>query len=497
MAQNPSWVSDVRLSANISDRPLGQWIAGDWTTSTSDTIPVIDPSTGQEIAHIQRGSRADIDQAVAAARHAFDRGPWKDFNGVRRGELMMRLADLLEVHCDELALLEALDGGKPLAVARQVDVVGNIARLRYAAGWAARIGGDVIDTALPYSNHTFSTREPVGVVAAILPWNFPLGMALSKMGAALAAGCTVVIKPAEQTSLATLRLGSLIRDAGFPDGVVNIVTGYGNEVGQALAEHNGVDKISFTGSTAVGKALLKAAAGDLKRLTLELGGKSPAIVFKDADLDVAVADVLKNFTYNAGQVCAAGSRLFVEKTIFEHFVAELSRKAGALAIGAAVDPRTQLGPLISERQLDRVTTYISSGLADGATLITGGQRRGDKGYFVEPTILSNIKRDMAVQREEIFGPVVTATAFESDDLEGIAAAANDTDYGLSSYVYSRDVSKVLRMARLIKAGQVHINGAGTDYTMPFGGYKQSGWGRENGREGVLGFTEMKTVTIAI
>lgn len=497
MARNRSWVRDIRLSAEIGERPLGQWIAGDWTPSSSDTIPVIDPSTGQEIAHIQRGSRADADQAVAAARHAFDHGPWRDFHGVRRGELLMKLADLLEAHGDELALLEALDGGKPLAVARQVDVAGNIARLRYAAGWAARIAGEVIDTALPYRNHTFTVREPVGVIAAITPWNFPLGMALSKMGAALAAGCTVILKPAEQTSLATLRLGALVREAGFPDGVVNIVTGYGNEVGQALAEHDGVDKISFTGSTAVGKSLLRCAAGNLKRLTLELGGKSPAIVFGDADFDKAVADVLKNFTYNAGQVCAAGSRLFVEKPIFERFVAELARKAGALAIGAAVDPGTQLGPLISERQLDRVTGYISSGLADGATLVTGGQRRGDKGYFVEPTILADTKPGMAVQREEIFGPVLTATVFESGDLESIAAAANDTEYGLSSYVYSRDVSKVLDMARLIKAGQVHANGAGTDYTMPFGGYKQSGWGRENGREGVLGFTEMKTVTIAV
>lgn len=498
MIEQPSWTRGDMLAEAVAATPRRLLIDGRWEASSQgETIDVTDPSTGTVVAAIQRGTGTDVDRAVAAARRAFDQGPWRRLKGKDRERLMIRLADLMEKHCDELALLESIDGGKPVSVARQVDVLGNAARLRYAAGWAMRIFGETFEPAQASDTLSFTIREPIGVAGLIVPWNFPLGMAVAKMADALAAGCTIVLKPSELTSLATLRLGELVQAAGFPDGVVNIVTGYGHEVGQRLAEHPDVDKISFTGSTAVGKILLKAAAGNLKRLTLELGGKSPAIVFGDADLDIAVQGVLRNFTYNSGQICAAGSRAFVHRAVYDRFTAALSAKAASLRVGAGVCSDTDMGPLISQTQLDRVSSYISGGIAEGAELVTGGGRRAGGGYFIEPTILANTTADMAVRREEIFGPVITVTPFEDDDLDALARDANDTEYGLSAYVYTRDLSTAHRMARLISAGNVRVNGAGLDFTMPFGGFKQSGWGRENGREGVMAYTEMKTVMIAL
>lgn len=498
MNKQSSWTSGNGLSDSLAKTARRMMIDGRWVeTDGQRTLDVTDPSTGAIVAAIQRGTEADVNLAVAAARRAFDEGPWRQMKGKDRERLLIRLADLMEANCDELALLEAIDGGKPVSVARQVDVLGNVARLRYAAGWAMRIFGETFEPAQTTDTFSFTTREAIGVAGLIVPWNFPLGMAVSKMADALAAGCTVVLKPSELTSLATLRMGELVQEAGFPDGVVNIITGYGPEVGQCLAEHPDVDKISFTGSTAVGKTLLKAAAGNLKRLTLELGGKSPAIVFGDADLDVAIQGVLRNFTYNSGQICAAGSRAFVHRSIYDHFTAGLSDKARNIRVGAGVDTETQMGPLISQKQLERVSQYISGGIEEGAEIVSGGRQRAGSGYFIEPTILANTTADMAVRREEIFGPVVTITPFDDHDLDALAREANNTEYGLSAYLYTRDLSTAHRMARLIKAGNVRVNGAGLDFTMPFGGFKQSGWGRENGREGVLAYTELKTVMIAL
>ncbi|WP_420144132.1 aldehyde dehydrogenase family protein [Sphingobium sp.] len=494
-----AWTKNGNLASDIYDNPRMLLIGGQWVAcSTGQTIPVLDPSTGRQVATLQRGGAEDVDMAVAAARKAFETGPWRQCNGVMREQMMRRLADIMEAHCDELALLEAIDGGKPIAVARQVDVLGNIARLRYAAGWAPRLIGDSFEPAINAPMHCFSTREAIGVAGLIVPWNFPLGMAISKMADALAAGCTMVLKPSELTSLATLRMGELIGQAGFPDGVVNIVTGFGAEAGQALADHRDVDKLSFTGSTAVGKRLLQAATGNLKRLTLELGGKSPAIVFADADSDVSVRGVLRNFTYNSGQICAAGSRVFVHRSIYDSFTDRLAKAADGIRVGPATATGTEMGPLISRSQQDRVNGYIAGGVADGAQIVTGGGHAAqDGGYFIRPTILANSRANMAIRKEEIFGPVATISPFDDDDLVAIAAEANDTEYGLSAFIYTRNLSKAHQMARLIRAGTVRVNGAGLDYTMPFGGYKQSGWGRENGQEGVLSFTELKTVMMAL
>ncbi len=493
-----SWTDRQQLAAPVATKTRSLFIGGQWRDGQSgESIPVFDPSSGRQVAHITRGGPDDVNRAVLAARAAFDTGPWGRMNGAARAQLMLRLADLIEENCDELALLETIDGGKPLAMARQVDVMGAVAKLRYVAGWATRIYGETFEPVQPGLYHTFTVREPVGVAGLIVPWNFPLTMAVSKMSEALAAGCTAVIKPAEQTSLATLRMADLIAAAGFPAGVVNIVTGYGREAGQALAEHPLVDKLSFTGSTAVGKTLVQAVSGNLKRLTLELGGKSPAIVFGDADFEVAVRSVLRNFCYNAGQICAAGSRVYVHRSLYDRFVAELSSQAQSLQIGPGIEPGTQLGPLISDRQLERVSRYIEEGVSGGATIVSGGKRFGSEGYFIEPTILAGTRADMPVRREEIFGPVAAVMPFEENDLDAIAREANDTEYGLCAYIHTRDLSLAHRMTRLLRAGTIRVNAAGLDYTMPFGGFKQSGWGRENGRDGVLAFTELKTVIMGI
>ncbi len=369
--------------------------------------------------------------------------------------------------------------------------------LRYNAGWAGKVGGDTLTLAAP-NHHAYTLREPVGVVGAIVPWNGPLILTVMKIAPALAAGCTVVLKPAELTPMTAIRIGQLIQEVGFPAGVVNIVTGYGPAAGQALVDHPDVDKISFTGSTRVGKSILAAAGGNLKRVALELGGKSPVLVFPDADLDRAAEGAAMGVFGNTGQVCVAGSRLFVHKKVFDRVVEAVAKRAAALKVGAGIDPTTEIGPLVSEKQRQRVTGYIDSGTRDGGEIVVGGKAMKGPGFFVEPTVFVNTTPAMTINREEIFGPVVCAMPFGDDDLDQIAAAANDTEYGLSSYIWTKDVSLVHKLARKLKAGTVRVNGGSVlDHNMPFGGYKQSGWGREMGRAGIEAYTEVKSVSIAL
>jgi len=473
-------------------------IGGQWVDARSgETFEVFDPATGQVIAHVAAGDRADVDAAVAAARKAFDGGPWTRMTPAQRAKLIWKLGDAIDANAEELALIETLDNGKPLKIARMADVAGSAEKLRYYAGWATKLTGSTLDTSLPGNFHAFTLREPVGVCGLIVPWNFPLMMAVSKIAPALAAGCTVILKPAEQTPLSAIRLGELVQEVGFPEGVVNIVTGFGETAGAAIVDHPGVDKVSFTGSTEVGKLILKGATGNLKRVTLELGGKSPVIVFPDADMANAIEGASRSIFFNTGQVCAAGSRLFAHQKVFDQLVEGIAANAKKIKVGPGTEPDTDMGPVVSQEQLERVTGYIKAGQQAGASVKVGGGRLDREGYFVQPTILTDTTPDMAVRREEIFGPVLCAMSFSDDDLDRIAAEANDTTYGLAAQIFTRDLSTAHKMARKLKAGSIRINGGGLDNNVPFGGYKQSGWGRENGREGVETFTEIKSVTIAL
>jgi acyl-CoA reductase-like NAD-dependent aldehyde dehydrogenase len=463
-----------------------------------EVFEVEDPATGSIIARAASGGAADIDRAVRAARAAFEGGSWPKMKPAQRAKLLLRLADAVEAAGEELALLETLDVGRPLRFVRAMDIPGAAETLRYNAGWATKLGGETIDVSMPGDVHAFTLREPVGVVGQIVPWNFPLVMGAAKIAPALAAGCTVVLKPAEQTPLSTARLAQLIADVGFPEGVVNVVSGFGETAGRALVAHPGVDKIAFTGSTVVGKSIVAAAAGNLKRVTLELGGKSPTIVFADADLDRAITAAAMGVFFNTGQVCAAGSRLYVEKAAFERVIDGVVKVARRLKIGPGLEPDVDIGPVVSRAQLDRVMSYISSGRAEGAEVVCGGARLDGAGYFVEPTVLTNTRSEMKVMQEEIFGPVLCAMPFDADDLEGLARKANDTIYGLHASVWTGDVARGLKLARMIRAGGVRVNGAGgVDPAMPLGGFKQSGWGRENGRAGVEIYTELKSVMVGL
>jgi len=472
----------------------GQWV----DAKSGKTFEVFNPADGQVIAHVADAGREDVDLAVKAARRAFTEGPWSKMPASQRAKLMWKLADAIDAAGDELALIETLDNGKPMKAARMVDVAGSAERFRYYAGWATKINGETLTMAGQNGNmyHTYTLREPVGVCGLIVPWNFPLMMAASKIAPALAAGCTVILKPAEQTPLSALRLGELIQEVGFPDGVINILTGFG-ETGAALVDHPGVDKVSFTGSTEVGKLIVKASTGNLKRVTLELGGKSPVIVFPDADLSTAIDGASRSIFTNTGQVCAAGSRLFAHQKIFDQLIDGVAANAKKLKVGPGVNADTDMGPVVSLEQLERVTGFMKAGADAGANVVTGGGRLGNEGYFVQPTILTNTTADMSVRREEIFGPVLCAMSFSDEDLDRIAADANDTEYGLSAQIFTRDLSTAHKMARKIKAGSIRINGGMLDANVPFGGYKQSGWGRENGREGVEIFTEIKAVTVGL
>ncbi len=482
-------------------KPRRMLINNQWVEAVSGkTFPVYDPSTGEVLAKVAEGDKADIDCAVRAARAAFDSGPWPALTASERGRLIWKLADLLEENLEEFACLESLDNGKPLAVARGADVPLAVDLFRYMAGWATKIEGKTFPISVPYTPgqkyFAYTAREPVGVAGQIIPWNFPLLMAAWKLGPALACGCTIVLKPAEQTPLTALRLGELIVEAGFPKGVVNIVPGYGETAGAALASHPGVDKIAFTGSTEVGKLIVHAATGNLKKVTLELGGKSPNVVFKDSDLDLAIPAAASAIFFNHGQCCAAGSRLYIENAVFDKVVEGVAAVANKIKIGRGLDADTQMGPLVSEEQLNRVCGFLKSGLAEGAEAVTGGRRAGKKGYFVEPTVLVNTNPKMKVVREEIFGPVVTAMPFKKQ--EEIPAIANNTNYGLAAGIWTRDIARAHRLAAQIKAGTVWINCYNIfDAALPFGGYKESGWGREMGSEALANYTEVKSVVVAL
>jgi phenylacetaldehyde dehydrogenase len=495
---------NVRLQSKVQEfisKPREMLINGKWIESASGkTFPTYDPSTGEVLARIAEGDREDIDRAVKAARAAFEIGPWSRLSSSERGRLVWKLADLIEQHLEEFAELESLDNGKPLKVARAADVPLAVDLFRYMAGWATKIEGSTIPISVPYTPGAkylaYTLREPVGVVGQIIPWNFPLLMAAWKLGPALATGCTVVIKPAEQTPLSCLLLGELVQEAGIPDGVVNIVPGYGETAGAALAAHPDVDKIAFTGSTEVGKLILQAASGNLKKVSLELGGKSPNVVFGDVDLDSAIAGSSSAIFFNHGQCCCAGSRLYVEHDIFDKVVEGVSARAEKIRVGPGMESSTDMGPLVSEEQLNRVCGYLESGFSDGAKAVTGGKRHGDKGYFVKPTVLVNTNDNMKVVQEEIFGPVVTAIPFK--DPSDLVTKANDSVYGLAAGIWTRDIQKAHRLAAQMRAGTVWINCYNIfDAALPFGGYKQSGWGREMGREALELYTEVKAVCAAL
>ncbi|HEX2743141.1 MAG TPA: aldehyde dehydrogenase family protein [Streptosporangiaceae bacterium] len=478
--------------------PRQLFIDGRWTDAASGrTFETPNPATGETLAWVAEGDAEDIDRAVKAARRAFDEGPWSRMTPSERGRIVWRIGDLILAHLDELAQLESLDNGKPFTVAQAADVPLAADMFHYMAGWATKIEGNSIDISVPYmpgSNfHSYTLREPVGVVGQIIPWNFPLLMAAWKVAPALAAGNTVVLKPAEQTPLTALRLAGLIAEAGVPDGVVNVVSGLGHTAGAALAAHNDVDKVAFTGSTEVGKLIVAASAGsNLKKLTLELGGKSPNIVFEDA-VEGAIEGAAHAIFFNHGQCCVAGSRLYVHQSRFDEVVDGVAEIAKSIKLGSGLEAGTQMGPLVSEEQLQRVSDYVESGKAEGATALAGGGRFGDRGFFIEPTVLINTHGNMKVVREEIFGPVLVASPFT--DLDEIAAQANDSEYGLGAGIWTKDISKAHALAKKLKAGTVWINCYNVfDAALPFGGYKQSGWGREMGHEVLNSYTQVKAVT---
>ncbi|WP_343600741.1 aldehyde dehydrogenase family protein [Mycobacterium sp.] len=499
-------VSDFPVHAEVRsflDRRKQLLIGGQWVDAVSGrTFDTVDPATGTTLAEVAKGEAADIDRAVAAARDAFDNGPWQPMKPNERERLLWRVGDIISERATEFGELEALDNGKPVGIATAVDAGWSADLFRYYAGWATKIAGATLNVSMPFAPgaqfHAYTLREPVGVCGLIVPWNFPLLLAAFKLAPALAAGNTVILKPAEQTPLSALLLGEIFDEAGFPPGVVNIVTGFG-DAGAALAAHDGVDKIAFTGSTEVGKLVVDAARGNLKRVSLELGGKSPNIVFADAEFDSAVAGSLNAWLFNYGQCCVAGTRLFVEDQIFADFTDAVAEAASKVKIGPGLDPSTELGPLVSQEQFDRVTGYLRHGLADGARALTGGKRHGDTGFFVEPTVFVDARPEFSIVREEIFGPVVVALPFNADD--GIAAAvraANDSTYGLAAGIWTRDISKAHRVARQLKAGSVWVNQYnGFDTAMPFGGYKQSGWGRELGVDALDLYLETKSVNVAL
>src|SRR5579883_524380 len=483
--------------AFLQQQPVKMLIGGQWVEAASGkTFETYNPSTGEVLARVAEGDAEDINRAVAAARKAFESGPWPKLTPAQRGRLLWKLSDLIEQHAEELAQLETLDNGKPIKYSKAADIPLTVEHFRYFAGWATKIEGNTIPVSIP-NIFTYTLREPVGVVGQIIPWNFPIQMAAWKLAPALACGNTVILKPAEQTPLSALRLGELILEAGFPEGVVNIVPGFGETAGAALSAHPDVDKIAFTGSTEVGKKILQASIGNLKRVTLELGGKSPNIIFPDADLKYAIRGALTAIFFNQGQVCTAGSRMFVHKLVYDQVVDGLSNMAKGMKIGHGIDPNTDLGPLVSQEQLERVTGYIETGKREGARAATGGARAEGEhltGYFVQPTVFDDVKDEMTIAREEIFGPVVVALPFE--DIEEVAARANRSIYGLAAGVWTSDVKKVHRMAAALKAGVVWANTYNQfDAAAPFGGYKQSGYGREMGHAVLDAYTQTKTVWV--
>ena len=468
-----------------------RWVAGE----SGESFATVNPSTGEEICQVAGADAADVEKAVQAARNAFERGPWRKMHASERGQLLYRLADLIERHADELAQLEALDSGKPVSVAKRVDVAKTVACYRYFAGWTDKVQGKTIPIEGDFFCYT--RHEPVGVVGQIIPWNYPMLMQAWKLAPALATGNTIVMKPAEQTPLSALRVGELIVDAGFPEGVVNLLPGFGPTAGTAIANHMDIDKVAFTGSTEIGRLILEAAAAsNLKRVTLELGGKSPNIIFEDADLDEAVEGAHLGLFSNQGQICCAGSRVFVEEKIYDEFLEKSVARARKRVVGDPFDPSTEQGPQVDQAHFDRVMGYIESGRSEGAILACGGNRVGNLGYFIEPTVFADVHDEMKIAKEEIFGPVMSVIPFK--DLAEVVTRANNTTYGLAAGVWTRDIKKAHVIANSVRAGTVWVNCYNIlDTRAPFGGFKQSGAGRELGEYGLQQYTEVKTVTVRL
>ena len=478
---------------DVKIKPGKLFINGRWVDSVSGkTFDTLNPATEKVITSVAEGDSADIDLAVAAAREAFENGPWKKTDARDRGRILLKIAGLIERNKDELALLDTLDNGKPINETTKADIPLVIDCFLYYAGWADKIHGETIPVRGDFFNYTL--REPVGVVGQIIPWNFPLLMAAWKIAPALACGNTIVLKPAEQTPLSALRLGEICQEAGLPDGVLNIVTGYGPTAGAALAEHMDVDKIAFTGGSATGRIIMQAASKNLKRISLELGGKSPNIVFADSDIDSAVDGAMTGIFFNQGEVCCAGSRLFIEKSIHEEFIDKLSNKAANMRVGNPEDTGTQMGAQVSKEQFDKILGYIETGKQEGAKLVTGGERCGERGYFIKPTIFDAVDNNMRIAKEEIFGPVVSAITF--DDVSEVVKQGNLSVYGLAAAVWTKDIKKAHRLARDLKAGTIWINTYNAfDAASPFGGFKQSGFGRELGVHALELYTHVKSVWI--
>lgn len=471
------------------------FIDGQWVDSADGAeFDVVNPSTGELLCRVSEAGPEDVDRAVKAARRAFDDGPWRRMSPLDRSKAIWRLGDLLMEHADEIGKVETLDQGKPFGLALNGDVPSAANMFYYMSGWATKIEGETIPISFPGTWHNYTVREPLGVVGLIVPWNFPLVIAAWKVAPALAAGNTIVLKPAEQTPLSALILGELALEAGIPPGVLNVLPGFGPRAGQALTEHQLVDKVSFTGSTATGRRILDAAKGNLKKVTLELGGKSANIIFPDANIEAAITGSANGIFFNAGQACAAGSRLYVHEDVYDEVVEGMAEFARGIKVGDGFDPTSQIGPVVSELQMDRVSGFLKSGVEEGARTVTGGTRLGDKGYFIAPTVFADVSPTQKIVTDEIFGPVVVALRFR--EIDEVMAAANDTRYGLAGGVWTQDISKAHKVASQFQAGTVWVNCYQVfDAALPFGGYKESGWGREMGHEVLQEFTELKTVIV--
>lgn len=495
----------IELGSSINQflkQPKKMLIGGQWVGAKSGkTFDVVNPATEEVIAKVAEGDASDVDAAVKAARKAFETGPWPGMNPSDRGRLIHKIGDRILERLEEFAELESLDNGKPITVARIADVPLSADMFHYMSGWTTKMHGQTIPLSVLYTPgvhyHSYTRPEPIGVVGQIIPWNFPLLMAAWKLAPALATGCTVVLKVAEETPLSALLLGEVLQEVGLPDGVVNIVTGFGETAGAAVASHPDVDKVAFTGSTEVGRLIVKAAAQDLRKVSLELGGKSPNIVLSDANLETAIPGAANAIFFNHGQCCAAGSRLYADKKVFEKVVEGVADAASKIKVGPGLDPDTEMGPMVSKTQHERVSGFLDSGLSEGAKAASGGKKKDGSGYFIEPTVLVDTNPDMKVVREEIFGPVVTASPCDGFD-EKLIEEANSTIYGLAAGIWTSDVAKAHSLAAKLRSGTVWVNCYNIfDSALPFGGYKQSGWGREMGEAVLANYTETKAVTVNI